>query len=94
MSTTSEPTSGFELREKVATLQAQLLSGHPLMPTLLQTIHKQLKADPENMTLLSEEEIQVVVCGLSKQVGVEIVTAMVKPGGGGKSLKKLTVDDL
>ena len=97
MNTTSvsSPTSGFELREKVAALSTALLTAHPLIPSLLQTIRRQMKSDPENVTLLAEEEIQIVVNGLKRQTMTEITTAMLKTtGSSGKSLKKLTVLDL
>ena len=90
----NQPVQGFELKEKVAQLQVALLGEHPLMPALLRTIHTQLKADPENVTLLSEEEIQVIVNGLRKQTMTTITTAAITGGKGGKSLKKITVDDL
>ena len=45
------------LKLKLAELQEALLNAHPNMPSLLATIHSQLKKDPEQVTLLSEEEI-------------------------------------
>jgi hypothetical protein len=69
---------GFILKEKVASLQEALLSKHPRMPTLLQEIHKTLKQYPEQVTLLEEEEINIIVQGLEKQTGVELVQQTVK----------------
>jgi len=86
------PEQGFELREKVGQLQTALLTAHPMMPTLLRTIHMQLKADPEIVTLLSDDEIHIIVEGLKKQTNTELAMSMLS--GKGKSLKKLTVDDL
>ena len=59
----------FQLKEKVASLEAALLSRHPTMPTLLRDIHTALRAQPENVTLLSEEDIKVIVQGLQVQTG-------------------------
>jgi hypothetical protein len=85
---------GLELKEKVAALQSAILAAHPTMPVLLRTIHTLLKKDPENVTLLSEEDISVIVSGLKKQTLTEITTAALNKGTGTKSLKKLTLLDL
>mgnify|MGYP006891164266 CR=1 FL=1 len=87
-----QPTPGahFEIKEKIAQLQSQLLSSHPLIPTLLRTIHTQLKADPEIVTLLEESEIKTIVTGLQHVTKVKLVEAA-KPKK--KSLKSLDVDD-
>ena len=73
---------GFELKEKLAALQSALLSQHPTMPTLLREIHMALKKQPENVTLLSEEEVHVIVQGLEKQTGVFLAESV------GKTAKK------
>jgi hypothetical protein len=72
------PSQITELQEKVADLQNKLLSQHPLIPTVLRSIHTQLRADPENVTLLSEEEIGVIVNGLKLQTNTEIATTVAK----------------
>lgn len=69
---------GLELKEKVASLQQALLDKHPTMPHLLREIYKNLKAQPENVTLLTEEEIKVIVNGLEKQTNTELVAAVTK----------------
>lgn len=71
-------TQAFLLKEKVASLEASLLSAHPTMPTLLREIHTALRAQPENVTLLSEEEISVLVRGLQKQTGVFLAESVAK----------------
>lgn len=78
---------GFELKEKVATLQEALLNAHPTMPVLLRTIHQQLRADPELVTVLTEEEIGIIVSGLSKQTNTEIATTVTKAPSQTKKLK-------
>lgn len=72
------PEQSYELKEKVADLQGKLLSLHPEMPTLLRTIHTQLSQDPELVTVLTEEEIGIIVRGLSVQMKTEITTTPVK----------------
>lgn len=87
-------TPAEELKEKVLTLQTQLLEAHPQMPLLLRQIHTQLRADPELVTTLAEEDIGIIVQGLAKQQMVTITTAALKKTSTTKSLKKLTVNDL
>jgi DNA polymerase III psi subunit len=74
----------FDLQEKIASLQAALLDAHHKMPGLLHDIHKTLRAQPENVTLLSEEQIQIVVAGLEKQTNTHLVQSV------SKSAKKAT----
>lgn len=64
-----------DLKLKLAELEEALLSAHPNMPSLLATIHGQLKKDPEQVTLLSEEEIGIIVRGLSRHTSVAIMPA-------------------
>jgi len=68
----------FILKEKVASLEAALLSAHPTMPALLKEIHSALRAQPENVTLMSEEEISVIVRGLQKQTGTYLAETVSK----------------
>jgi len=88
-----ESNQAYEIREKLAQLEESLLSGTPNMPTLLRDIHKGLKADPDLVTILSEEECSILVRGLKRQTATEIATTATKKKSG-KSLKKMTVDDL
>ena len=83
----------FQLQAQVAELEAAILSAHPSLPTLLQTIHRNLKADPEQVTLLSEEQIGVIVNGLSRQTQTQIATS-VGTGKKGKSIKSIGISDL
>jgi len=82
-----------QLKEKVLSLQTALLEAHPTMPVLLREIHNHLKQDEEVVTLLSEEEIGIIVQGLQKQTQTVIIEATLKKGPG-KSLKKVTLADL
>lgn len=85
-------TPAEQLKESVLNLQEALLTAHPQMPTLLRQIHAQLKADPTNVTLLSEEEIGVVVSGLKKQTQTTIATSLSKSKT--KSIKSIGIGDL
>ena len=86
-------TQAFEIKEKLAQLENALLESLPTMPTLLRDIHRSLKADPDTVTLLSEEECAILVSGLKKQTQTEIATKVIKAKPR-KALSKLTVDDL
>lgn len=83
----------YIVREKLAQLDSLLETAAPGMPTLLREIHQILKKDPDMVTLLSEEECNIVVRGLKKQTATEIATAAVKKGAK-KALSKMTVADL
>lgn len=80
------------VREKILTLQQQLLDANPRMPGLLQEIHNNLREDPEIVTLLPEPEIiAIVVAGLKKVTATEITAAAIK--GAGKK-KTVGLDDI
>lgn len=83
-----------QLKEKVASVQQALLSAHPSMPILLAEIHKTLKQDPAQVTLLDEEDIGILVSGLEAQTKVEIMATMTSSTKGGKALKKISADDI
>lgn len=78
---------------KISELYDAVQKTLPNMPVLLRDIHTNLKADPELVTLLDPDEIAVIVSGLSKQTQTTITTAIVS-GTKGKSLKKISVDDI
>jgi len=86
-------TAAFEIQEKLAALENALVEKLPDIKNLLRDIHRNLKADPELVTLLSEEEVGILVTGLKKQTGNEIATTALKKGGG-KAMSKMTVADL
>jgi hypothetical protein len=80
----------YEIREKLAQLEEALLQATPNMPTLLKDIHKALKADPDVVTILTEEECSILVRGLKKQTATEIATSAVK-GHKKKAVKNMQV---
>lgn len=86
----SIPDNVFDIKEKIAQLEKHLLDSHPLIPVLLRTIHSQLKADPEIVTLLEEEETRTIVNGLQHVTKIKLIEA-IKPKK--KALKSLDLDD-
>ena len=76
---------------KIAELSQMILAAHPRMPMLLRDIHTILKNDPDNVTLLSEEDIGVIVSGLKLQTKTVITAAAL---GKKSTLKNTTLADL
>ena len=81
-----------QISEKILALDEALQAQHPTMASLLQEIWKTLKANPDCVTLLTEEEIGVIVNGLKRQTATEIATVALKSKT--KSLKSIGVSDL
>ena len=79
------------LQMKIASLQNAIHTAHPTMPILLKEIHTILKNDPSNVTLLSEEDISIIVSGLKQQTRTEITQATMKKK---TSLKNVGLADL
>lgn len=80
----------FQIREKLLELETRLTEVQPNISTLLRDIHRELKADPDTVTLLSEEECSVLVRGLKKQTMTEIAASAIKKAPK-KSQKKMQV---
>ena len=82
-----------QLKEQVEQLRTSLLTASPGLPTLLRTIHTALQADKDMVSVLTEDEIGVIVNGLMRQTNTVIAKAAIK-GKGGKAVKNITMDDL
>lgn len=67
--------SAQAVQDKIQQLQQRLLENHPTMPVLLQEIHKTLKQQPDNVTLLSDEQVGVIVRGLLQHTGTTLASA-------------------
>ena len=89
----SSDTQAFEVREKLAQLEAGLQEVVPNIATLLRDIHRNLKADPDLVTILTEEECSILVRGLKKQTNTSIATTAKKKAPK-KALSKMTLADL
>ena len=72
-------TDGEQLKQKVAELSTMILDKHPKMPTLLREIHTTIRQYPEQVTLLDEEEINIIVSGLSVQTNTTFAASATKP---------------
>jgi len=82
-----------QVKEAIASLQEALLQAHPRMPILLREIHQTLRKDPEVVTLLNEDEIGVIINGLSAQTKTTIATSLATKRTG-KAIKSIGVADL
>lgn len=82
-----------EILIKLAELEDSIKQSHPSMPTLLRDIHRNLQRDPEIVTLLTPAQVALVVRGLSIQTQTTITTSITS-GSKGKSLKKISLDDI
>lgn len=79
-----------QLQERVLALQTTILNKHPSMPTLLQDIWRTLKAQPENVTLMSEQEIAIIVSGLQVQTNVSLAQTVSKSAKSATANKAVT----
>jgi len=86
---------------KLAELKAAIHAKHPTMPMLLQDIHRALKAQPDQVILLKEEEIATIIDGLELQtqtsLGSNLVKQATKAGrttGLLARLKNMKLDDI
>lgn len=78
---------------QIAELEQAILSAHPRLPHLLKDIWVALKNDPANVTLLTEEEVAIIVQGLEKQTATTLASVALASKGK-KSMKSTSVDDL
>lgn len=83
------PTVPFELQEKIQALQSALLDRHPAMPTLLREIHTALRKQPENVVILSEEDIGIIVRGLEVQTNTFLAETVTKSSKSTSSVAKI-----
>lgn len=64
-----------QVREKCFQLEKAVEQNAPNYKVLLKEIHEKIRETPELVYALKDEEIAIVVSGLSKWTGVEIETA-------------------
>ena len=81
----------IDLQEKIQSLQDAILNTHPRLPIILRDIHTMLKNDPAIVTLMSEEEISILVNGLKQQTKISITESAAKKK---VSLKGVSLADL
>lgn len=74
------------ISDSVEELKAAIHQAHPRMPQLLHDIWSTLHSYPEQVTLLSEEQMEVVFSGLEKIVDTDLAAITLKSAtkSGGK----------
>lgn len=77
--------------DKLLYIETSLKSAQPQITEALKTIHRAMLEDPEQVTILTDENRHLFFQGLMKQTGTEIIAS----GKGKKaaSAKNFTVDD-
>lgn len=88
-----------QISQKLADLQQQLQTQAPGYEGLLQRIHTDLIKDPDLAHLLTDEQVGVLVAGLSKKKNIVLVELSspkkrTTTADGKKSLKDVGIDDL
>lgn len=89
--------SEFELsriKERMSELQDALDKSLPNFPNILKDIHDSLRADHEIVTLLSEEEIAVIVRGLETHANIEIAPIAAKKAINRAKKQPISASDL
>lgn len=81
-----------DLQEKILQLEKSVKERLPNMATMLSDIWKALKADPDQVTLLEEEDIQKIVAGLEKQTDTYIISESMRAKSPSKKLKDMLND--
>lgn len=69
----SRTTSDHPLSMQFAEMEQALLAADPTFKTILRDVHRQLGNDPELVTMMTEDEIQLVVRGLIVHAKAEII---------------------
>lgn len=69
-------------------LDARIKTAHPQMPVLLQEVWNTLAKYPECVTLLAEDEMEVIVSGLEKQTSTDLAAITMKAATSGKKIKQ------
>lgn len=81
-----------QLQEKVSSLRAVILAKHPTLPTLLKEILIALNKQPENVILLSPEQISEIVSGIEAQKGVYLAASVTKPAAQKSATAKIKMN--
>lgn len=87
-----------QMAQKIADLQTALQTRAPGYERLLHEIHVGMQKDPDVVHLLTDEQVGVVVAGLSKKKNVVIAEpdkiAKKRTLANGKPLSEATLDDI
>jgi len=76
-----------EVSDRIASLRDAIHSDHPKMPGLLQEIWKTLHSYPEQVTLLEEDQMEIIISGLEKVVDTDLANIVLNTATKGKKSK-------
>lgn len=79
---------------EMAALEEALNKNVPDFANKLREIHIKLKQDPHIVTLLSDEEIGIIVAGMEKHTNVQIVAPATRKASTKKALANVSASDL
>ena len=91
---TTENYQALKIKERIAELQGAIDGEVPNFKTILKDIHATLRADPDVVTILTPEEIAVIVGGLEKHADLEIAGDVVKKATKGGRKAPISADML
>ena len=100
MSTSLSLVNSDQVKARIQELQDAIAKAVPGYVSILREIHGNLQKDPDIVTLLTEEEIGIIVAGLSKHKNIVIATAETKGTKSksltstGKKLNQISLEDL
>lgn len=76
-----------EISDNIFALREAIHGAHPKMPGLLQEIWKTLQSYPEQVTLLEEDQMEIIISGLEKVVDTDLANITIKSATSGKKGK-------
>ena len=90
----SEYTTLETIQNNLAMIKEELAKTIPNIAQSIRFIHQALSKDQDLVTIMSEEELAVLISGLKVQTRTEITASVAKSGAGAKAvLKNATLDD-
>lgn len=77
----------FRLRQSVSELTAALLAKHPSLATLLKEIHLTIRKYPEQVTILTEEELNGIFHSYEEMSKITLANSVTAKKSSEKNLK-------
>lgn len=65
-----------QVQDRILELQTAIETAIPGYTTILRSLHTTLKNDPDIVTMLTAEEVGIIVSGLSKHKGIVIAKTL------------------
>lgn len=91
VSTDNIPDEAVSFKNMLLELEDKLNNRVDNFPYLLRDIHQHLRRDPEIVTVLSDEEIGLIIRGIKTMTGTVLGTSATAKKTGGRSKKSMPV---